>query len=48
MGYETIKVTPLTPRIGAEVTGVKLTEPLGNQQFQEVHDALMEHSVIFF
>ena len=48
MGYETIKVTPLTPRIGAEVTGVKLTEPLGNQQFQQVHDALMEHSVIFF
>jgi taurine dioxygenase len=48
MENETIQVTSLTPRIGAEITGVKLTEPLGNQQFQEIHDALMEHSVIFF
>jgi taurine dioxygenase len=48
MAYETIQVKPLTPRIGAEISGINLNEPLGNQQFQEVHDALMEHSVIFF
>jgi taurine dioxygenase len=48
MAYETIQVTPLTPRIGAEVTGVDLTKSLGNQQFKEIHDSLMEHSVIFF
>jgi taurine dioxygenase len=48
MAYETIQVKPLTPRIGAEISGVTLSEPLGNQQFQEVHDALMQHSVIFF
>ena len=48
MGYETIEITPMTPRIGAEVSGIDLTESLGNQQFQELHDALMEHSVLFF
>jgi taurine dioxygenase len=48
MTYETITVKPVTPTIGAEVSGVDLRRPLGNQQFQEVHDALMEHQVIFF
>ena len=48
MGYETIEITPMTPRIGAEVSGIDLTKSLGNQQFQEIHDALMEHSVLFF
>ena len=48
MGYETIEITPMTPRIGAEVRGIDLTNSLGNQQFQELHDALMEHSVLFF
>ena len=48
MAYETIQVKPLTPRIGAEISGISLSEPLGNQQFQEVHDALMKHSVVFF
>ena len=38
----------MTPRIGAEVSGIDLTKSLGNQQFQELHDALMEHSVLFF
>ena len=48
MGYGTIEITPMTPRIGAEVSGIDLTKSLGNQQFQELHDALMEHSVLFF
>lgn len=41
MPYETIQVKPSTAVIGAEVSGIDLTKPLGNQQFQEVHDALM-------
>jgi taurine dioxygenase len=48
MTYQTIEVRPLTPTVGAEIHGVKLSEPLGNQQFQEIHDALMQHQVVFF
>lgn len=48
MAYETIDVRPLTPTLGAEIGGVDLSKELGNHQFQEVHDALMEHQVIFF
>lgn len=48
MTYQVIDVRPMTKRIGAEIFGVDLTKPLGNQAFSEVHDALMEHQVIFF
>ena len=48
MGYQTIEVHNSTPHIGAEIHGVDLSNPLGNQQFQEVHDALMDRLVIFF
>ncbi len=48
MTYETIEVTPITPTIGAEIGGVDLSQPLGNHQFKELHDALMAHQVIFF
>jgi taurine dioxygenase len=42
MPYQTIEVRKLTPDIGAEIAGVDLSRPLGNKQFQEVHDALMK------
>lgn len=48
MPYQTIKVQKVSPNIGAVIHGVDLSKPLGNQQFQEVHDALMENLVIFF
>jgi taurine dioxygenase len=48
MPYQTIDVKKLTPHIGAEIAGVDLSRTLGNQQFQEVHDALMENLVVFF
>ena len=48
MTYQTIEVRKLNPVIGAEIFGVDLSRDLGNQQFQEVHDALMENLVIFF
>ena len=35
MAYETIEVTPLSPIIGAEISGVDISKPLGNQTFQE-------------
>ena len=48
MSYQTIQVEPLSPIIGAEILGVDISKPLGNQAFQEIHDALMTHQVIFF
>ena len=48
MAYQTIGVRKLTPVIGAEIVGVDLARPLGNQTFQEIHDALMDNLVIFF
>jgi taurine dioxygenase len=48
MAYEVLDVRPLTKRIGAEIHGVDLTAPLGNQAVMELHDALAEHQVIFF
>jgi taurine dioxygenase len=48
MGYESIVVTPVTPRIGANVEGVTLAKPLSNRQVEELHQALAEHLVLFF
>lgn len=48
MGYERIEVQPIAGSLGAEISGVSMAEPMGNQVFQEVHDALMAHHVIFF
>jgi len=43
-----IGVRKLTPCIGAEISGVDLSRPLGEELFRAVHDALMEHQVVFF
>lgn len=48
MAYQTIEVRKISPAIGAEIHGVDLSKDLGNQQFQEIHDALMENLVVFF
>jgi taurine dioxygenase len=48
MGYESIEVTPVTPRIGANVAGLTLAKPLSNRQVEELHLALAEHQVLFF
>ena len=43
--YETITVDPLTPIIGAELSGIDLSRPLGNRHLDEVHRALAENLV---
>ena len=48
MNYSLIDVEPIAGSLGAEISGVDMSQMLGNQLFQEVHDALMEHQVIFF
>ena len=44
----TITASPLTGHIGAEIEGIDLREPLSDTQIREIHDALIEHQVIFF
>jgi taurine dioxygenase len=48
MTYETIGVTPLTPVLGGEISGVDLTKPLSNHQVVELNQALADYQVIFF
>jgi taurine dioxygenase len=48
MTYETIRVAPTTPHLGAEIEGIDLSRPLGNRQVDELHDALAAHQVLFF
>lgn len=48
MAYRAIEVRKVTPHIGAEIHGVDLAEPLDEPTFKQVHDALIEHCVIFF
>lgn len=43
-----IEIRPLSGACGAEISGVDLSEPLGNEAFAAVHQALLDHQVIFF
>ena len=45
--YRHISVAPLTPGIGAVVSGVDLSKPVGDAAFAEIHDAWMAHLVLF-
>jgi len=44
----TLSVTRLTPTIGAIVDGVRLNEPLSDDAFVKINDALVTHQVLFF
>ncbi len=43
-----IKARKLALALGAEISGVDLSAPLNDATFAAIHDALMEHQVIFF
>jgi taurine dioxygenase len=45
---QTIVVRPLTAVIGAEVSGVDLGEPLVDDTFEQIHEALLSHLVLLF
>jgi taurine dioxygenase len=45
---ETISVAPVTPYIGALVSGLDITNPLSNRAVDTLHQALAEHQVLFF
>lgn len=46
-GYATIDVEPVTPTLGATVSGVDLAE-IDDRTFAEIHDAFLRHKVLFF
>jgi taurine dioxygenase len=43
-----LKAVPLTPAIGAELTGVDFTKPLSESVCDAIYDALLTYQVIFF
>lgn len=43
-----IRVTALSPHVGADVSGVDLAQPLTDAQFGAIHDAWMKHLVLRF
>ena len=48
MGCRHIAVGPLAGALGAEISGVDLARPLGDEAFAEIHRAFLEYQVIFF
>ena len=46
--FETIEVRPVAGALGAEIHGVDLSETLGNQTWDEIHRAWLQHNVVFF
>jgi taurine dioxygenase len=46
--YQSIAVAPLTPVIGAEVSGLDLSRELTDQQLDEVRHAFLTHHVLVF
>jgi len=44
----TIDVRPLSHAMGAEVTGVDLSKPLGDSQWHDIHAAWLKHIVLVF
>ena len=48
MTYERIQVEPVAGALGAEVSGVDLSQPLDDGTLREIHDAWMRHQVLFY
>ena len=48
MSYDSITVSKMSPACGAIIEDVDLSGELTNQQFDEIHDALLDRTVIVF
>jgi taurine dioxygenase len=48
MSYARIEVTPLSPALGAEISGVDLARELDRDMVAEIRRAFLEHLVVFF
>ncbi|MEM7207685.1 MAG: TauD/TfdA family dioxygenase [Pseudomonadota bacterium] len=43
-----LSIDPLTPAIGAQISGVDFSQPISQSAFNEIYTALLDHLVIFF
>ena len=43
-----LEVIPLNPHIGAEMRGLDMTQPLGDEDIAAINAAFLQHSVIVF
>lgn len=43
-----MEIRPLTPHIGAEITGVDLGSNLSNEEQSQIHEAFLKHMVLVF
>src|ERR1700687_268998 len=48
MGYQHIRVEPISSKVGAQIAGVDLAAPLPDETFAEIRRAFGEHGVVFF
>lgn len=48
MSYKTIDVKPVAGALGAEIEGADLSADLDNETFDDIHQAFLDHQVIFF
>jgi taurine dioxygenase len=48
MSYDTLRLEPATPKIGAYVSGVDITRSLSNHEVSALQQALADHQVLFF
>ena len=46
--YKTITVTPLSPALGGEISGVDIATGVSDEQFAEIRQAFTDYGVIFF
>lgn len=48
MDYTRITVRPVTPAIGAVISGVDISQPLDDETVGEIRRAYLEYLVVFF
>ena len=48
MTYKIIETRPIAPALGAEIGGVDLSRPLGDDVIAEIRQALLQYLVVFF
>ena len=48
MPYDALQIEPVTPKIGAFVSGINIAAALSNHEISELQQALADHQVLFF